>query len=29
MGTIGSPPCYEEPTFWDAIAAMDTHGYFD
>lgn len=29
MGYTNRPPCYQEPTFWDAIAAMDTHGYFD
>ena len=29
MGQLDNPPCYQSPTFWDAIAAMDTHGYFD
>lgn len=29
MGVIDYPPCYQSPTFWDAIAAMATHGYFD
>lgn len=28
MGQLSVPPCYEQPTFWDAIAAMNTHGYF-
>lgn len=29
MGQLDNPPCYQQPTFWDAIAAMDTNFYFD
>ena len=27
MGLIGTPPCLEGPTFWDAVAAMCNHSY--
>ncbi len=28
MGYIGNQVCYEQPTFWDAIAAQGAYGYF-
>jgi hypothetical protein len=29
MGQLSDPACNETPTYWDAIATMDIHGYFE